>query len=149
MKVVFFLFSVLTLLTLQSCQKDNRKTTENDNLEVPAKQETPEKMIETLVGEWEKTGDTGVAGNRDQQGGAAQTLTFTEEARYVMREGNEKTDSGAYRMNEQLQNLYLESEANEKPREYEVKLNRDTLILTAKDGSQPSGNDESVYVKRN
>ena len=149
MKAVLFLFGALTILTLQSCQRDTRETAENDNREVPAKQETPEKMIETLVGEWEKADDTGVSVNRDQQASAAQTLTFTEEARYIMRAGNEKTDSGAYRMNEQLRNLYLESEANEKSREYEVKLNRDTLILSAKDGSQQSGNDQSVYVKRN
>jgi hypothetical protein len=51
-------------------------------------------------------------------------------------------------MNEQLQNIYLESEANEKPREYEIKLKRDTLILSAKEGAQ-SGNDGSVYVRRN
>ena len=62
-----------------------------------------------------------------------------------MRNGNEKTDSGAYRMNEQLRNLYLESGADEEPREYEVQLSPDTLILSAKEDS----GEEQVYIRRN
>ena len=137
MKSILSLFLALGLLTLQSCQQDNREGAQTENQsEPPAKQETPEKMIEELVGQWERAGS-------DEN----QTLTFTQEARYIMRKGNEKTDSGAYRMNEQLRNLYLESEADEDAREYEVQLSPDTLILSAKENPQREG--DQVYVRRN
>ena len=145
MKTILFLSGALTLLALHGCQTDNRERAESDQREVPAKQETPAKMIEQLVGEWEQA-SAGEAGNSRASGESQRTLTFTEEARYIVREGNRKTDSGAYRMNEQLRNLYLESESNEDPREYEIQLNRDTLILTSKDGSSEGGR---VYVRNN
>lgn len=144
MKNILFLSGALTLLTLQSCQPDNKENAQAEDQQTetpqpPAEQETPSKMIEDLVGDWQQ------ASANAQQGSGGQTLTFTEEARYIMRKGSQKTDSGAYRMNEQLKNLYLESEANEKPREYEVKLNGDTLILSAKEGGAAS----QTYIRRN
>ncbi|MEX1240972.1 MAG: hypothetical protein WEB30_14705 [Cyclobacteriaceae bacterium] len=143
MRTILFLSVALTLLALQSCQRDNRESAQKKNEQrPPVKHETPEKMIEELVGEWQHAG----TGN-DTRDTANQTLTFTEEARYIVREGGRKTDSGAYRMNEQLRNIYLESEANESPLEYEVQLNGDTLILSSKEPSQ--GEAEQVYVKRN
>lgn len=143
MKTILFFGVTLSLLTLYSCQQDNRESAQKKNQqEPPVKHESPKKMIEELVGEWEQAG----SGNH-QQGNASQTLTFTEEARYIVRRGNQKTDSGAYRMNEQLQNLYLESEATKSPREYGIHLTRDTLILSAKEDSQQE--EEQVYVKRN
>lgn len=146
MKTNLFLSAAFALLALQACQPDNRESAQNDGQQKPpAKEESPVKMIEELVGEWEQAGPARGAGNT--QPDASQTLTFTEEARYIVRQGNQKTDSGAYRMNEQLNNLYLESEANEDPREYEVELQRDTLILSAKEGSQ--GGDDQLYVRRN
>jgi hypothetical protein len=58
-----------------------------------------------------------------------QRIRFTEEARYIGYADDEKVDSGAYRMNEQLRNLYLESEADEEPREYEMDLRETQLTL--------------------
>ena len=146
MKTNLFLSAALALLTLQACQPEKGENAQNDGQqEPPAKKESPVKMIEGLVGEWEQAGPARGAANA--QGDAGQTLTFTEEARYIVRQGSQKTDSGAYRMNEQLNNLYLESEANEDAREYEVELQRDTLILSAKEGSQAE--EEQIYVRRN
>lgn len=147
MKINLFLSAALALLTLQACQTDSRESAQdNGQQEAPAKNESPVKMIEGLVGEWELMGPAQGSGDT-RQADASQTLTFTEEARYIVRQGGQKTDSGAYRMNEQLNNLYLESEANGAPREYEVALQRDTLVLSAKEGSQ--GGEEQIYVKRN
>jgi hypothetical protein len=146
MKKILFLSGTLALLTLQSCQTDNKGEAQNDNQQSetqqpPVKEETPAKMIEQLVGEWQQA--AGSANN--QQSGDGQKLTFTEEARYIVEKGNQKTDSGAYRMNEQLRNLYFESEANEQPREYEVQLQGDTLILSAKEGNATS----QTYIRSN
>jgi len=138
------LFAAVALLALPSCQNDTKQSAQNDNQqEPPVRHETPPKMIEQLVGEWEAA-----PGNNNEPNNASKTLTFTEEARYVVREGNEKTDSGAFRMNEQLRNLYLESESKEDAREYEVQLKQDTLILSAREKSQ-DGEEESIYLRRN
>ena len=146
MKKILFLSGALALLTLHSCQTDNKREAQNDDQQSetqqpPVKHETPAKMIEQLVGEWQQAGGSG---NNNQQA-AGQKLTFTEEARYIVENGNQKTDSGAYRMNEQLRNLYFESEANEQPREYEVQLQGDTLILSAKEG----GAAPQTYIRSN
>ena len=144
MKSILYLCVALSLLTLQSCQQDKGENAQKEEQpEPPVKQETPEKMIEELVGEWERA----ASGNNNQQEGAGQTLIFTQEARYIMRQGNQKTDSGAFRMNEQLRNLYLESDETKDAREYEIRLTRDTLILSAKENARQEG--EQVYVRRN
>lgn len=149
MKSTLFLFCALTFLTLQSCQQGEKSTSDSDDkdnrAEVNTQQETPVKMIESLVGEWTLAG--GGSATNNQSGNGDQKLTFTEEARYIIRKGNAMTDSGAYRMNEQLNNLYLESEANEKAREYEVKIQGDTLMLSSKEGSQQGGSGEQIYVR--
>ena len=48
-------------------------------------------------------------------------------------------------MNEQLNNLYLESELNGKPREFEVRLQSDTMTLKPNDGGQ---NDTAYTYRR-
>jgi hypothetical protein len=141
------LFAALTLLTLHSCQSDEKRKEESDNQEVNTKQETPVKMIEYLIGEWEV--DSVAGGSADANQGIPETLTFTEEARYIVRSGDQKVDSGAYRMNEQLRNLYLESEINEKPREYEIEIKRDTMILSLRQNNQQAGEAKYIYLRRN
>jgi len=127
MKINLFVSSVLVSLALYACQPDSRdNNTQNENEQVNTEQQTPVKLIEYLVGEWELQNGSGAG----QQGNASQRLTFTEEARYIAHSNGQKVDSGAYRMNEQLRNLYLESEADEKPREFEVELQQDVMTLT-------------------
>jgi hypothetical protein len=128
MKTTLSLSVLLAVLTLYSC--DVKKTVENDQQgdEVNTKKETPVKMIETLVGEWELENPS----DARQPGSENDRLIFTEEARYIVESGNQKIDSGAYRMNEQLLHLYLESETNERPREYELEINENTMTLKPK-----------------
>jgi hypothetical protein len=145
MKIYSILFALLTILTLQACQTDTRTTTEADNDagDVNTRQETPVKMIEYLVGDWQREGSGQQA---TENGGRMQRLTFTEEARYIAYANNQKTDSGAFRMNEQLNNLYLESEANGQALEYEIDLKGDTMTLKLR--TPDAGQQNSSYTFR-
>ncbi|MEO5602698.1 MAG: hypothetical protein ABIR06_17385 [Cyclobacteriaceae bacterium] len=146
MKKTVLKICTIALLTLQiSCQNEKTVNEANDT-QVPTEQESPEKIIESIVGEWKIdriiSGDENVT---DAQGGSDQTLVFTDEARYVMRSGNEKSDSGAYRMNEQLKNLYFESETNQKPQEWNVSFKSGSMILSP---VEDSNNKNLQYIYR-
>lgn len=130
-----------SLLTLQYCRNDDREKVNGDDSHSSARPQKPVKMIDYLVGEWKIDSVKRGEKNPEGAGDSDRTLTFTNEARYILRSGNRKIDSGACRMNEQLKNLYFESEANQKPREYEVRVKEDTLVLTSKDDQ-----DETVYM---
>ena len=132
MKTIILMIGTLILLTLNACQSDNRENTKDSEQQVNTQQETPVKLIEYLVGEWKMESSTG--GQDNQQGSPGETITFTHEARYAVHEGYQLVDSGAYRMNEQLQNLYLESAGNETPREYDLDLESGNMTLKSRDG---------------
>jgi hypothetical protein len=143
MKKLLFISSLLIAsLTLQQCDRkshgDENKDLRGKDTEKP---KTAVKMIDNLVGEWKIDSVSSRSASGDTSSNADQTLTFTEEARYILRSGKKKVDSGAFRMNEQLKNLYLESEADSKPREYEVQVSQDTLILSSKEDKG-----ETVYI---
>lgn len=144
-----FFFGTLTLLTLEtSAQTDKRDREVNENNEVNTKQKTPVKMIEYLVGDWKI--DKILSGKKDvteTKGGGNQTLTFTSDARYIMRSGNEKIDSGSYRMNEQIGSLYLESESDEKPWEWKTEFISGGMILTPKQVNPQKANLRYFYIR--
>lgn len=129
MKTSLVLFSLVTLLAL-GCQTDNRQESANDNsdnTEVNTEQETPQKLIDYLIGEWAVDSASGSGQESENQ-----RIVFTNEARYIVYSGQQKIDSGAYRMNEQLTNLYLESELNEDPREYEMSVDGNMMTMKPK-----------------
>lgn len=137
MKTISFFFAAVLLLTLHACQRDDRARDEVETEEVNTDKQTPVKLIEYLVGDWEMVQSTGGGEGgeaRNDDGSPGERLTFTAEARYIVHDGGQKRDSGAYRMNEQLNNLYLESEANENPVEYEINLEPETMTLKPNDG---------------
>ena len=142
MKRSIFLLPLLALLTL-NCQTDNRQEAENENTQAPTEQPTPRKLIDYLVGEWAI--DSAAAAADQQQ--SNQRIVFTHEARYIVYSGEERIDSGAYRMNEQLANLYLESEMNEEPREYELSLNESVMTLKPNQAQNQSGQETVTYRK--
>lgn len=155
MKIKYFIlfFGASVLLTLvNSCQSDNRDRNgeDVDNREVNTEQESPVKMIEYLVGEWRierilNENNEDITATEDESN---QTLTFTAEARYILSSGNEKVDSGAYRMNEQLGHLYLESEVDEEPREWNVEFGSDKMTLSS-DKNSPNSKLRYVYRRTN
>ncbi len=138
-KLLFTFCLMASLLTLQNCQKGQTDQNKIDTAGEQSSRST--KMIDNLVGEWKIDSVQSGAQSNDTANRNNETLTFTQEARYIVRSDGKKIDSGAYRMNEQLKNLYLESEANEKPREYEIKVSQDTLILSSREDKG-----ETVYI---
>ena len=144
MKTNLLLPALLAALAFCSC--DVKKTVEKDEQtgEANTKKETPIKLIEYLVGEWQLENPS----SANEPRGQSDRLTFTEEARYIVRSGNQKIDSGAYRMNEQLGNLYLESETNERPREYEIQVNENTMTLKPKDPQNGEDGKTSFTYRR-
>lgn len=129
---------------IAGCQGDTRQenATGNENRQPPAEQETPLKMIEFLIGEWELVSATGGQNTQQQEN---RRIEFTNEARYIISAGGQKIDSGAYRMNEQLKNLYLENEADERPQEFEVDVQGDQMTLTPRDPASGQENVQYVY----
>lgn len=144
--LTIFLGTII-LLTLETSAQNVNREKQNEK-EVNTAQETPVKMIQSLVGEWKvdkilkgKTDVTEKSKEREQ------ILSFNSEARYVVRSGNEKTDSGSYRMNEQIGSLYLESESDEKPREWKTEFTSDGMILTRKQDSSKKDNLQYFYIR--
>lgn len=131
MKINHILQAALMLLLLYACQNERDPNSAENNAEnssarssdnPPVTNETPPKLIDVIVGDWRLEGGS-QSGDR---------LTFTVEARYHAYSNGRPIDSGAYRMNEQLRNLYLESEISKQVKEYEVDLNDGTLKLVPK-----------------
>jgi hypothetical protein len=117
---------------------------------INTKQATPVKIIESLPGVW-KT-------NKIYQGSKDVTQTdtlelnkvieFGREARYVIRMGNEKIDSGAYRVNEDHGTLYLESVSTKKAIEWNVQFKNGTMTLQNKVNSSPSAENRKYVYSR-
>lgn len=143
-KVVLALF--VSLLTLHACQTDNRQNSQNNKAEVNTKKETPTKLIEALVGEWQKDASGAPPSQANGQEKKVDRMIFTQEARYMQYSGGQTVDSGAYRMNEQLRNLYLDSESNAQAREFEIDLQDNRMTLKPKSGNQ-SGDQAETYRK--
>lgn len=141
MKSNLFSFCLLALLAL-GCQPDNRQGSAEDTTTVNTERETPRKLIDYLIGEWAVDSASGSA-----QGGENRRIVFTQEARYIVYSGQQKIDSGAYRMNEQLNNLYLESELNEDPREYEISMNGNVMTMKPNQAKGNSG-DQTVTFRK-
>lgn len=149
-KILFTIFlgsaSLLTLETLAQRIKSDRQI--DNSKEVNTAQKTPVKMIEYLVGDWKidkiLNGKTDVT---EKVSEGDQTLSFNSEARYVIRSGNDKIDSGSYRMNEQIGSLYLESESDEKPREWKTEFISGGMILTPKQVSPQKANLRYFYIR--
>lgn len=127
---------------LAGCQSDSRESraSGDERRQPPAERETPAKMIEYLIGEWEITDVTGGANDLETEN---RRIEFTSEARYIVHAGDQVIDSGAYRMNEQLNNLYLESFDDKRPREFEIEFQADEMTLRERDSA--SGDARYVY----
>lgn len=146
MKINLLFILIFALLTLQGCQQDGRQSSETDTARVNTEKATPTKLIEILVGEWERDASGATPSQTDGRENQSERMVFTQEARYIQYSGGQKLDSGAYRMNEQLRNLYLESEANGQPREFEIDLQRNRMTLKPKSADQ-AGAQTQTYRK--
>src|SRR5690606_3135534 len=75
MKAIPFLSGVLLLLALGACQNDTRQNTEREKNQPNTQRESPVKLIEYLVGDWQSNDATG--NRNDDQQSLGEELTFT------------------------------------------------------------------------
>jgi hypothetical protein len=68
MKTILPFAILFVLLTLHACQQDSRQSSENETAETNTEKDTPKKLIESLVGEWQS--DT--RGGQSSQAGRAE-----------------------------------------------------------------------------
>lgn len=108
--------------------------------------ETPVKLKEYLTGDW--TLDAAASGNGDNT--APQRITFTTEATYRRYTGKQqRSDSGLFRVNEQHKILYLESQQNGSPEEWQVTMNGDDQMTLALRNANEQGRSNSFSYRRN
>jgi hypothetical protein len=126
----------------------NKRKDKTNNEQVNTKQETPVKIIEFIPGTW--TLDQVIRGGKDVSENDTvaqhQTLEFNREGRYVSYSGNERIDSGAYRLNEDHAILYMASETDEKAHEWSVWFDAEgTMTMKLHDGVAHGENFSYVY----
>jgi hypothetical protein len=142
---VILCFSALTVSAQQ--QRDDRKKENADAINT--KKKTPVKYIENIVGTW-KTGrvlknDKDIS-NTDTVG-TDQVIEFNREGRYVSHSGNEKIDSGAYRLNEDHGILYLESETGEPIAQWNIQFDNDRMILQPRETNAHAESFKYIYTR--
>jgi hypothetical protein len=102
----------------------------------PANQPPTKKLIEKLPGVWKVTqvndGKKEITQTVDST--AIESIEFTREAKYIIRNKTQRLDSGLYRLNEQQNSLYLEStlDSNTPPVEWGINVTGNTLVMTGK-----------------
>ena len=96
----------------------------------------PKKLIEKVPGVWKVTqvndGKKEITQTVDSTG--IESIEFTREAKYIIRNKTHRLDSGLYRLNEQQNSLYLESklDSNTPPVEWGINVTGNTLVMTGK-----------------
>jgi hypothetical protein len=105
------IFNVFLALILASAMSLLAQNVQKQQPTVDAKKKTPVKIIEYIVGKWKLVeiykGNKNVTVN--DSAALNQSLSFNREGRFVSYKDNIKSDSGAYRINEEHAILYLES----------------------------------------
>ncbi|HEY0770062.1 MAG TPA: hypothetical protein VGD31_06980, partial [Sphingobacteriaceae bacterium] len=93
--------------------------------------ETPTKNIEKVVGVWEVTGI--FKGNKDITNtdtvGLNRSFEFTRENKYISYSDSEQIDSGAFKLNEVQNVIYLESASGNEVVEYKIRFDDNTMTL--------------------
>lgn len=157
LNLVVIVISFLTCQVMAQDNKDrgntdytNNRTAgkpKNDN-RVNTQKKTPVKIIEYIPGVW--TIDKVYQGKKDITANDTiaqnQTMEFTREAKFMSYQGNEKIDSGTFRVNEDHAILYLASESNTKPTEWNVWFDpKGTMTLKMIDADKKSESIRYVY----
>lgn len=146
---------LLTLLPLAGWAQEHperEKREQRREKNIPAKSESPEKMIEVIVGTWAPV-DGGRDSDRMTTGGdpvEGRTLVFNRENQYVVRDGEQQLDSGSWRMNEAHSVIYMESAHGDAPRPYHVRIADDELTLQPAPSAAATGDRKRhVYRRQN
>ncbi len=83
---------------------------------------------------------------KDQGTNAMYKIEFSSDARYKMNNSQEAIDSGSYRLNEQHGILYLESDRDPEPSEWDITIKGNQLTLTGR-GDAADSRFRYVYNK--
>jgi hypothetical protein len=110
---------------------DKQVRSNKRNQDIPVNNETPTKNIEKIVGVWEATGIFN--GTKDitetDTVGLNRSFEFTRENKYISYSDNEQIDSGAFKLNEVQNSIYLESAGGNEVAEYKVRFDNNTMTL--------------------
>jgi hypothetical protein len=112
--------------------KDNKGYSNKDKSNIPVNNETPTKNIEKVVGVWEVTGI--FKGAKDitdtDTVGLNRSFEFTRDNKYISYSDSEQIDSGAFKLNEVQNTLYLESASGSQNEVAEFKIRFDNNTMT-------------------
>jgi hypothetical protein len=147
--VAFVLGAFTQNAMAQENQKEGKEYSNKEKADVPTNNETPTKNIEKVVGVWEVTGifkGTKDITNTDTVG-LNRSFEFTRENKYLGYSDNEQIDSGAFKLNEVQNSIYLESAGGAEVTEYKIRFDGNTMTL------QPSGDADAqrfryVYTRK-
>jgi hypothetical protein len=124
----------LSVLSLSAMAQENEKDNKYSNKEktdIPVNNETPTKNIEKVVGVWEASGI--FKGTKDitdtDTVGLNRSFEFTRDNKYMSYSDNEQIDSGAFKLNEVQNTLYLESAGGNETAEYKIRFDNNTMTL--------------------
>lgn len=115
--------------------------------DIPAKQETPVKAIERVVGTWKATH---VYNGKKEIGSdttGMQWVEFKPDGKYATKSKGKSGESGSYRLNENQSRLYLESEVNKDPIEWTITFKENTMTLVSNIGHDKNQQMRYVFVK--
>lgn len=156
---IFALVSGFTALAQDQDQKErgntdytnNRSSAESkqQDVKVNTEYETPVKIMEFIYGTWTieqvKRGQKDISASDTTS--QEERIEFNPEGRYTSYSGNERIDSGAYRINEQQAILYMESETARNTSEWNVWFKEEgTMTLKLRDG--PNHGERFTYIYR-
>lgn len=129
--ILFFALALGCFCYDALAQEDETNRKVKDKQDIPVNNETPTKNIEKVVGEWEVTGI--YKGSKDITNTDTVALNrsfrFTRENKYISYSDNEQIDSGAFKLNEVQNVIYLESSNGSDVAEYKIRFDNNTMTL--------------------
>jgi hypothetical protein len=149
-------FSFL-FVNLNAQGKDDNDYSNNRGVKSKVNQEainsnkgTPVKIIESIVGKWQV--DRVLKGDKDITNSDTLVLNraieFNRENQYTIMSGNEETEHGSFRVNENQSSLYLERENSQEATEWKVSFNNNGTMTLQQTGTHPHADSfKYVYVK--
>lgn len=102
--------------------------------------------LQRIVDDEQKKKNQKPEAQSNQGNNAMQMLEFQPDGRYKMNNATAAIDSGSYRINEQTNVLYLESDQASSLSEWNIALQNKRLVLTGRDG-QADRRYQYVYEK--
>jgi hypothetical protein len=121
----------------------NNDSTQLSERSINTEYETPMKLKDYVTGDWVIDENSG--------GEEKNTLrvTFTRDGKYNRYTGNQQTESGLYRVNEQHKFLYLEADGGGKPAEWDVTIDdQNQMTLKLRDGSAHGESYNFTYTRQ-